>query len=293
MDAIALQYKRIRRKYPDAPELEIWHGVAMDFYLRQGTIPTEVLVQSALARAEGYGTKYRPDQPRVPAGNPDGGQWTDEDGDGGGDGETTVDPAPRARAPADARPATIPSTQEPTATDESTPRFLDENIDTDPKPFDGAEIIPAAGEGGNYGIKLLDDEGKNGSHTLSKHVHENDQALLNEAKREQAKKLREYISGTKFNHEIKIGSFTSIESANKLVNATIADNRGLVELFQVGPSDSLIIRTYFSSPTGREAYAKNLWNSFEIRDTYGVLVMLLKDPTALRGYRVHTSFPIR
>ena len=84
MDAIALQYKRIRRKYPDAPELEIWHGVAMDFYLRHGTIPTEVLVQSALARAEGYGYKYRPDQLRVPAGNPDGGQWTDEGGDGGG-----------------------------------------------------------------------------------------------------------------------------------------------------------------------------------------------------------------
>ena len=29
--------------------------------------------------------KYRPDQPRVPAGNPDGGQWTD----GGGDGSRT------------------------------------------------------------------------------------------------------------------------------------------------------------------------------------------------------------
>src|SRR6185437_6810331 len=28
--------------------------------------------------------KYSPDQPRVPAGNPDGGQWTDGGGDGGG-----------------------------------------------------------------------------------------------------------------------------------------------------------------------------------------------------------------
>lgn len=31
--------------------------------------------------------KYRPDQPRVPAGNPDGGQWTDA----GGGGEASVD----------------------------------------------------------------------------------------------------------------------------------------------------------------------------------------------------------
>jgi hypothetical protein len=54
MDPIDIQYRRIRQKYPDAPELDIWHGVAIDFYIRQGTIPTEVLVQSALARAEGY-----------------------------------------------------------------------------------------------------------------------------------------------------------------------------------------------------------------------------------------------
>lgn len=31
-----------------------------------------------------YHRKYRPDQPRVPAGNPDGGQWTDEGGSGRG-----------------------------------------------------------------------------------------------------------------------------------------------------------------------------------------------------------------
>jgi hypothetical protein len=87
MDPIDIQYRRIRQKYPDAPELDIWHGVAIDFYIRQGTIPTEVLVQSALARAEGYDYKYRPDQLRVPAGNPDGGQWTDEGGGGGDGGE--------------------------------------------------------------------------------------------------------------------------------------------------------------------------------------------------------------
>ena len=36
--------------------------------------------------------KYRPDQPRVPAGNPDGGQWTSE---GGGAGSTAVSRARR------------------------------------------------------------------------------------------------------------------------------------------------------------------------------------------------------
>lgn len=35
--------------------------------------------------------KYRPDQPRVPAGNPHGGQWTDEGGGQGTSGGETVD----------------------------------------------------------------------------------------------------------------------------------------------------------------------------------------------------------
>jgi pimeloyl-ACP methyl ester carboxylesterase len=36
----------------------------------------------------GFVLKYNPDQPRVPAGNPDGGQWTS--GDGGGDGSNNT-----------------------------------------------------------------------------------------------------------------------------------------------------------------------------------------------------------
>jgi hypothetical protein len=34
--------------------------------------------------------KYRPDQPRVPAGNPDGGQWTGEGGSVGGEGISSL-----------------------------------------------------------------------------------------------------------------------------------------------------------------------------------------------------------
>lgn len=60
-------------------------------------MPDEVLHFKALALAGVYARKYREDQPRVPEGNPDGGQWTydggsssqsggeESDGDGGGD----------------------------------------------------------------------------------------------------------------------------------------------------------------------------------------------------------------
>lgn len=34
--------------------------------------------------------KFNPNQPRVPAGNPDGGQWTDGGGSGGGQGRSGI-----------------------------------------------------------------------------------------------------------------------------------------------------------------------------------------------------------
>lgn len=84
MDTIALRYKQRFERYPDEDEEERWNGVALDFYLRTGDVPKEVLHYKALASAGLRSLKYREDQPRVPAGNPDGGQWT---ADGGSSGE--------------------------------------------------------------------------------------------------------------------------------------------------------------------------------------------------------------
>ena len=53
--------------------------------------------REALRRAEEREEKYRSDQPRVPAGNSDGGQWTDEGGRGGSglsDGRVLSDATP-------------------------------------------------------------------------------------------------------------------------------------------------------------------------------------------------------
>ena len=105
MDPIALRYKRRAERYPDENEEERWNGVALDCYLRTGHVPKEVLYYKAIARAGLLARKYREDQPRVPAGNPDGGQWTDDggssgsvdgeevDGGGGGDDNLPIEPA--------------------------------------------------------------------------------------------------------------------------------------------------------------------------------------------------------
>ena len=63
-----------------------------DYRLRD-TLPDHVEETLAVFRnfvrfveAKRDGVKYRPDQLRVPAGNPDGGQWTDEGGEAAGGG---------------------------------------------------------------------------------------------------------------------------------------------------------------------------------------------------------------
>jgi hypothetical protein len=109
MDPIALRYKQRSERYPDENEAERWHGVALGFYLRTGDVPQEVLQYKALALAGLYARKYREDQPRVPAGNPDGGQWTydggsnsqsggEESDGGGGDDRSIEDENDAARA---------------------------------------------------------------------------------------------------------------------------------------------------------------------------------------------------
>ncbi len=79
MDYVPL-LKRLRMKYPHATEEELWHGVAVDCYIRSGHVPREVELAQAAARARALLLKYRADQPRVPAGVREGGQWTQDIG---------------------------------------------------------------------------------------------------------------------------------------------------------------------------------------------------------------------
>jgi len=56
--------------------------LAFAWYLRRGRVPARIkVILEATASRETF-AKYSADQPRVPAGHPDGGQWTD--GGGGG-----------------------------------------------------------------------------------------------------------------------------------------------------------------------------------------------------------------
>ena len=79
----------------------------------------------------------------MPAGNPDGGQWTDE---GGGGGAHLRDRVARNRPREDAKSAssTPPAERTPSDATNTPQTYRDDFVPGDQQPIDGAEIIPAA-----------------------------------------------------------------------------------------------------------------------------------------------------
>ncbi len=181
-------------------------------------------------------TKYRPDQPRVAAGNPDGGQWTDE---GGGISAGSGD---RVR------------------------------------------VAQAGGDGSGYLIDLLEEEAF-GGHTYWKHVGKSTETL------------KGYVRETILNdpdpdkHDIRSGSFPSLEAANKLVNATLMRNKTIVEAIAKGLMPEQRVEAEFGSFTGIEAYAATVRSQPRIRLTTGVGAYVRRTPNSRNGFRVISAYP--
>lgn len=210
--------------------------MAIDFYIRQGTIPTEVLVRSALARAESWGLKYRPDQLRVPAGNPDAGQWTDE---GGGGDANLRDRVARNRTREDAKSASsTPSAESTPRVATNTPQtYRDDFVPGDQQTIDGAAIIPAADRG--YAIDLEEEERgtptSRRGHAIEKHVGQTREQII-------ARIFEDRIfDGIDYWYPI-IGSFQGLYEANLYVNEALARQSALIEAAKRGD--------YGSQPNG-------------------------------------------
>ena len=76
-DFINQQMRDILSRNPDATHPEIMRTLAYRARLNWGRVPASVsLVQRGLDSASDIIRKYSPDQPRVPAGQSDGGRWT-------------------------------------------------------------------------------------------------------------------------------------------------------------------------------------------------------------------------
>jgi hypothetical protein len=123
--------------------------------------------------------KHGADQPRVPAGSPEGGQWTS--GGGGGDDST--------EAEGDAQIQLVQG-----------------------DPLQG------------YPVDLREDQAC-GGHTLERHVGKSESFLKTEVQ-EMAQGMAEDGQDPRGVH---LGSFTSLQSATRLVSSTPAQNRDVVD----------------------------------------------------------------
>ncbi|MBU3887459.1 phage portal protein [Methylosinus sp. KRF6] len=133
----------------------------------------------------------------------------------------------------------------------------------------------------------LRDEEANGGHAISEHVGKSDEYLI---RRLQSMRFQLGL----IDLAPRVGSFPSLDAAQKLVNSTIAQNQEIVDLVasgELGVTEAKRINGWFNSPTGKEAYVPSVRGRPEIRDTWGVAVALRHDVTSPRGYRVQSAFP--
>jgi hypothetical protein len=127
----------------------------------------------------------------------------------------------------------------------------------------GGVRVAQANDVERYRVDLLEEEQK-GGHTIAKHVRKSKETV--------AGYVRDSILADPdpTRHSIRSGSFPSVEAANKLVNATLARNRAIVDGVANGTLSERRVDAYFGSVTGFEAYASTVRSQPRFRETYGV-----------------------
>jgi HK97 family phage portal protein len=222
-----------------------------------GYAPVDIAPPDASPEAK---AGYDPNQPRVPAGDEDAGQWTDGGGGGGSSSSGRV-----RVAQADTGTRNDAGEQE---------RFI--------------QLAQAEGRSG-FPVDIREEEAL-GGHTIERHVKKPDQYL--KARILNSRRNIPFIGGW---GEKRAGSFTSLEAANKLVNSTLAQNKaaldGFVERRFPYVLDFMYLHADFGSSTGYEAYSPDQKTSPVIRPANGVTVHVVRSETSKKGYRVLRAWP--
>jgi hypothetical protein len=150
-----------------------------------------------------------------------------------------------------------------------------------------ARIHLVAGDGSSgYPVDLAEEDAR-GGHTLRGHVGKSHSYLIRELREQQAHAQKHGDRG----NDLRVGSFTSEESATRLVNSTISRNQTVVDEVARGKAHRTELIARFDVPTGYEAYVRTERSEPYIRDTYGVKVVIFRDTGSKKGYRVHTAYP--
>jgi len=236
--------------------------------------------------------KYSPSQPRVPAGNPRGGQWTDR---GGGQG-TVANPGQ------DTAQGTAASRAQPMDNvaigDVSGSNELDGLFTIGPggtradsaNSSDSVLKVAAADETGQRYSVNLEEEDALGGHGKSKHVGKTDRELIDVLNADYQRRQTANLEVTVFRPAE--GSFATLEQANQLVNRVLQMNKDEVDQVAAGKKRDATLQERFEFATGKEAFRPNGDSEPYIRTTDSVRVFIRPDKSSWRGYRVHTAYPV-
>ena len=210
---------------------------------------------------EGFATKrnaalelrYRPDQPRAPAGASDGGRWVAGGGSGSGVDMT--------------QGILIAGNDDPKVANGSGNGLIGANYD-----------VPR--------VNLLDHEGgDHGGHTKRDHVGKSHDQLKRITIDSRTR------LGPLGYWKDRIGSFDSLTVANKLVNSTLARNRETVESVAKGKISGAVIRADYIFRTGYESFAPKFNSSVQIHETYSVKVVIIHSSKSSTGFFIKTAYP--
>lgn len=150
-----------------------------------------------------------------------------------------------------------------------------------------AERIRVAGPFDWGAVDLRAEEGYEGAHAIRDHVGKSDAFMLARVRGETYNLFGVLVVGL-----TRSGSFSSIQAANSLVNATLARNSDIVNAVAIGRSSRATLTAEFGSITGSEAYRANSLREPYMRTTTAVEVVIFHDSKQLKGFRVHTAYPI-
>ncbi len=214
-------------------------------------------VELALLRSGLVERKYSPDQPRVPAGTPEGGRWTD-----GENGAAAFDDA------LSGAPATLDDGVWRPATDD-------------------AALVPVAAAAKPPPRVDIRSEDSQGGHTVERaHVGASNAVLMKALE-------AEHLDFPDYSLYYKAhGSYDGLGSANAYTNDVLQMYPDRVEAVASGAHREDFLEKRYSSPTGREAYrmTETANSAIGFRPTFSAGVLIKHTGTG-KGFVVITSYP--
>jgi hypothetical protein len=265
---------------PDAAQAAAFEAEIEAGYRLLAELREEVAsLRAELKRRRLEEAKYSPSQPRVPSGNPRGGQWTDRGGGGARFGEFGSGDGAEGGNSSDG------SGDEGGGVD-----TVDVSSGTDSENFpDSIVKIAADDTDRRYSVNLQEEEAR-GGHTLRDHVGKTDAYLIGLMNADYERSTSGNLEITRFRDAE--GSFATREQANDYVNQLLKLERDKVDQVATGVKDRDLLERRIGSVTGKEAFRPNGDSDPYIRDTYSVRAVIINDSRSPRGYTVRTAFPV-